>query len=964
MIFMVMTTQAQDFIVEWTFSSGRNSVFFGAETAGPVNYTWTAMPSGNTGTGSFSANGAVTLTGINVPAGNTLTVSLAPANLRRFHHEDYWDSGSLTDIKQWGAVQWSSMRAMFFGCSNLPGFSATDTPDLSNVTNMSFMFWGATSFNQPIGNWNVSNVTNMVSMFYSASSFNQPIGNWNVSNVTNMINMFDNATSFNQPIGNWNASNVTNMAGMFRNATSFNEPIGNWVLNLSVFMNNMLDNSGMDCGNYSATLIGWKNNNPTVSGRSLGATGCMYGTNAVAARSHLINTQGWNITGDSPSGINCGICTLSTTATPTHTTCGLPNGSATANPSGGSGYTYEWSNGQTTQIINNLAAGSYSVTVTDTDGCTATASTSINSSTGITTTATPTHTTCGLSNGSATATPLGGSGYTYTWSNGGMTQTISNIPSGTYTVTVTASNGCTATASTTANSSTGISTIVTPTHTTCGQNNGSITATPSGGSGYSYVWSNGDTTQTISDLAPGTYTVTVTASSGCTATTISTVNSSTVVTVTATVTHESCNTCADGTITLNPQGALVYTYLWNDGATTQTLTGLAPGTYTVTVTGDTGCTATISATVNQFGCNTVTLDISVTDPLCFDAEGIATVSATGGTAPYTYLWSNGDTLSSVTVKAGTYTVSATDHNGCVESKSVTVQQPLPITAQVTTKDETCTDSHDGTASVQASGGHAPYTYTWSNGSSDSLITNLSPGIYTVTVTDANDCQTIATSTILAAEAVSATISGDTLVCFDQTGTLTASVGFTSYLWNTGDTTQTLTWTASGTYGVTVTNAAGCSGTAGIDVAVNDTITVEITKDADTLTTQVTGGTSPYTYLWNTGDKTAGIAPTASGIYTVTITDAIGCQAEDMIDFTVAVSDQDAVAFIIYPNPAMGTVFIETPVGMDMNIVNILGVIVATEKLHPGINNIDVSGLYNGLYFLQTDKGMTVKLIKE
>ncbi len=531
-------------------------------------------------------------------------------------------------------------------------------------------------------------------------------------------------------------------------------------------------------------------------------------------------------------------------------------------------------------------------------------------------------------------------------------------------MTVTASNGCTATASTTINSSTGITTTATPTHTTCGQNNGSITATPSGGSGYSYTWSNGGTTQTISNLPSGTYTVTVTAASGCTATASSTVNSSTAVTVTATVTHESCNTCADGTITLNPQGASGYTYLWHNGATTQALAGLAPGTYTATVTGDTGCTATISAIVNQFGCDPITLDISVTDPLCFDAEGIVTVLATGGTEPYTYLWSNGDTLSTVTVKAGTYTVSTTDHNGCVEGKSVTVQQPLPINTQVTTKDETCTDSHDGTASIQVSGGHAPYTYTWSNGLSDSLITNLSPGIYTVTVTDANDCQTIATSTIHTAEAISATISGDTLVCFDQAGTLIASAGFASYLWNTGDTTQALTWTVSGTYGVTVTNATGCSGTASIDVTVNDALITEIDRDFSSLTIHTSGGTAPYTYLWNTGDTTVTILPASSGRYTVTITDAIGCQADDMIDFTVAVNDQNAVPFIIYPNPTMGTVFIETSVAMDMNIVNILGVTVATEKLHPGINNIDVSGLFNGLYFIHTDKGMTVKLIKE
>jgi surface protein len=100
--------------------------------------------------------------------------------------------------------------------------------NVSNATNMSEMFDNATSFNQPLNNWNVSNVTNMSEMFYNATSFNQPLNNWNVSNVTNMSYMFKNATSFNQPLNNWNVSNVTNMSQMFKNATSFNQPLNNW----------------------------------------------------------------------------------------------------------------------------------------------------------------------------------------------------------------------------------------------------------------------------------------------------------------------------------------------------------------------------------------------------------------------------------------------------------------------------------------------------------------------------------------------------------------------------------------------------------------------------------------------------------------------------------------------------------------------------------------------------------------
>jgi len=181
-----------------------------------------------------------------------------------------------------------------------------------NVTNMSYMFQYSTNFNQPIGNWNTVKVTKMIGMFAYATSFNQPIGNWNTANVTNMTNMFTYATSFKQPIGNWNTANVTNMDNMFYHATSFNQNIGDWHLKSTVNLTHMLSYSGMDCDHYSATLVGWQHNNPTVTGRSLIANNRQYGTGAVTARTILINPidqggQGWTITGDSYSGTACDI---------------------------------------------------------------------------------------------------------------------------------------------------------------------------------------------------------------------------------------------------------------------------------------------------------------------------------------------------------------------------------------------------------------------------------------------------------------------------------------------------------------------------------------------------------------------------------------------------------------------------------------------------------------------------------
>ena len=142
-------------------------------------------------------------------------------------------------------------------------------------------------------------------MFSGPSSFNQNIGSWNTLNVTEMSEMFFNSKSFNQDISIWNTSKVTNMRSMFSGASSFNQDIGKWNLSPNMNLNNMLDSSGLDCFHYSATLNGWQSNNPTVKKRILGASGLRYGTNAEPARNTLVNSQGWTINGDSPSGKDC-----------------------------------------------------------------------------------------------------------------------------------------------------------------------------------------------------------------------------------------------------------------------------------------------------------------------------------------------------------------------------------------------------------------------------------------------------------------------------------------------------------------------------------------------------------------------------------------------------------------------------------------------------------------------------------
>ncbi len=160
-------------------------------------------------------------------------------------------------IDQWGTGQWSSMGGAFHGCSNL-AVNAVDIPDLSNVTNMAFMFADVTDFNGDMGDWDVSNVTRMEYMFAGSTNFNQDIGDWDVSNVTNMVGMFGGAQSFNQDIGNWDVSSVTNMSSMFGAAYNFNQEIGNWDVGNVVRMDYMFSRANsfnQNLGNWDLSNV-------------------------------------------------------------------------------------------------------------------------------------------------------------------------------------------------------------------------------------------------------------------------------------------------------------------------------------------------------------------------------------------------------------------------------------------------------------------------------------------------------------------------------------------------------------------------------------------------------------------------------------------------------------------------------------------------------------------------------------
>lgn len=175
----------------------------------------------------------------------------------------------------------------------------------SNLNDATAMFWGATAYNKPLNNWNMQNATNLSSMFTHATNFNQDISSWNTLNVIDMHGMFRNADSFNQDISSWDVSMVEQANYMFADAGNFNQNLGSWTFDHALQITGMFNNSGMNCDNYSATLIGWAQSPNIASYIMFEANGLEYSPVAAGYRNQLINDKGWTITGDVQGSTNC-----------------------------------------------------------------------------------------------------------------------------------------------------------------------------------------------------------------------------------------------------------------------------------------------------------------------------------------------------------------------------------------------------------------------------------------------------------------------------------------------------------------------------------------------------------------------------------------------------------------------------------------------------------------------------------
>ncbi len=539
----------------------------------------------------------------------------------------------------------------------------------------------------------------------------------------------------------------------------------------------------------------------------------------------------------------------------------LCNGNSATLNAGAGMSSYFWNTGQTTATISVANTGQYAVTITNSQGCIGMDTVNVQAST-LSVNLGPNDTLCGINSLLLNA---GNAGSIYLWSNGATSQTITATNGGSYSVTVTDPLGCTATDAITIQFSNPAVNLGID-DTLCGANSLLLDA---GNAGSTYLWSNGATTQTIAATNTGGYGVTVTDPFGCSATDAIALQFS----------NPAVNLGLDDTLCgassfLLDAGNAGSTYLWTNGATTQTITATNGGNYTVTVTDPFGCSAT-DAIALQFSNPTVNLGLD--DTLC----GTSSLLLDAGNAGSTYLWTTGATTQTITAtNGGSYAVTVTDPFGCTATDAIAIQFSNPV-VNIGPDTTIC-----GSVPYLLDAGNPWASYAWSNGANTQSVAVGSSGTISVTVTDSLGCGAT-DSIVLQFGSVSVLLGSDTIMCGFGSIQLNAGNPGATYLWSNGAISQSITVLSSGSYSVTVTDLAGCIG---IDTLVFQHSNPSVDLGGDTIicegsTLWLDAGNTGAIYLWSNGATSQGILATTDGNFSVTITDPLGCFATDAMILT-------------------------------------------------------------------------------
>jgi gliding motility-associated-like protein len=580
---------------------------------------------------------------------------------------------------------------------------------------------------------------------------------------------------------------------------------------------------------------------------------------------------------------------------------GGTNGAIDVTVSGGIlPYTFVWSNSAATEDISGVVSGTYILTVTDAGGCTITYSGTVSQPVVLTSSRTGTNVTCfGAANGAVDITVSGGvTPYTFLWGHGPVTEDISGLSGGFYSVVITDQNGCTKTDTITIQEPPLLSVSTVVTDVLCnGTSTGAIDVTVAGGTpAYTYKWSNAAVTEDLSAQPAGSYQVTITDANGCSINTAATIAEPAAISISHTTVDVVCFNQPTGRIVLTlGGGATPFSFVWtNNVSTVDSAINLIAGVYNVTATDANGCTVTDNATINQ---PTDLLVVpAITNVSCFGGNnGAINLTVSGATPAYTYIWQPAVSTSDIasTLAAGNYAVTITDANNCTKNFQYVVTEPPLLSVSTTKTDVLCFGGNSGRILSATTGGVAPYSFTWQPivSTNDSAI-NLFAGGYSVTVTDANSCTDTITTIINEPLApLDASSVADSVNCFgasDGSISITAvdgTPGYT-YTWSPPvSTTAIATQLAAGSYDVTVTDANGCTFAITTLVEGPTQLTASNIK-ADvlchdsatgTITITAAGGTPGYLYVWQPNVSSSGVAiGLTAGTYNATVTDAKNC----------------------------------------------------------------------------------------
>ncbi|MEQ8707129.1 MAG: proprotein convertase P-domain-containing protein [Phaeodactylibacter sp.] len=580
---------------------------------------------------------------------------------------------------------------------------------------------------------------------------------------------------------------------------------------------------------------------------------------------------------------------------------------ATAN-GGNGGYSYNWGDAGIgdTPTPNSLMAGTYTLAVTDSLGCTALDTITLTQPDSIIIDLIPQAASCaGLPDGALQSVVSGGvQPYDYQWSNNATTTDISAVAAGNYCLTITDGNGCEqiACADIEAPPALLIDSITFTPALCNGAENGTATVSASGGTGaYTYQWSDAlsQITATADLLSAQSYTVTVTDENSCMVEQSVMITEPDALSVSFDVQDASCNGSADGSATAMPAGGTApYNYNWSNQQDTPTADGLPAGEVQVTITDANGCVLE-SATQLDEPEDAVMLEVLQTQQGCFGQQGNqAMATGSGGTGGFTYSWSNGQATATATgLDTVSYTVTVTDNSGCTAVDTILPVDLEEITFLIITNPPSCNGQVDGRLGInQISGGSGQvfndYTIAWSTGDTGPITDGLVGGqTYMVTVTDAQGCERIRERFLPEPPAITVEVSTDSVSCAGGADGSAVAVNVTgdappfTYNWSNGQTTETATGLPAGTYTLTVNDQNGCAGIAEFRITEPTELEADLEgEDVDcfgnlngTLTAIPTGGTPGYTFNWSNGQSTSIVNGLGAGNYTLTLTDANGCE---------------------------------------------------------------------------------------